>query len=446
MIMDNGQLIPALRFSEFVEEWQLKLLKDLTNVLRCGIASTPKYIEDGVPFLSSQNVTKEGELSLEKFNYISHEFYKKISKNKLNKGDILYSRVGASYGNAAIFPFESEYGVYVSLTHISPKSCLNNVFLKYYLNSSYGKKQAKRGVFQGGGVPNLNVKVVEKFKILYPTIQEQQKIANFLTTIDQRITKLKEKKAALEDYKKGLMQKIFSQEIRFNAQGCANTSVTGCEGEISTKGCVNAASAGSARAAEDDEGNDFPDWEEKRLKDVFSRSTLKNRDNKISNVFTNSAKSGIVNQMDFFDHSVANKNNLERYYVVNKDDFVYNPRISKSAPVGPLKRNKLETGAMSPLYTVLNHKLGNKTFLEYYFETTHWHRYMCGIANYGARHDRMNIQNSDFMNLPIPYPCIEEQQKIADCLSAIDQSINQLTKQIDQTIQFKKGLLQRMFV
>lgn len=410
MIMDNGQLVPKLRFSEFGGEWKKKELKSIVQSVDYR-GKGPTKSDSGVFLVTAKNI-KKGFIDYNSSKeYIPIENYDLVmSKGKPNVGDIVFT-TEAPMGNVAVLDKE-KIALAQRVIKFRVKEQLNNMFLLFNLLCPETQKKLSR-LSIGSTVKGISNKDLHKVKIAFPkNFQEQQKIANFLTAIDQRITQLKEKKAALESYKKGLMQKIFSQEIRFA----------------------------------DDEGNEFPEWEEKKLKDVFSRSTLKNRNNKISNVFTNSAKSGIVNQMDFFDHSVANKNNLEGYYVVNKDDFVYNPRISKSAPVGPLKRNKLETGAMSPLYTVLNHKLGNKTFLEYYFESSHWHRFMCGIANYGARHDRMNIQNNDFMKLPIPYPCLEEQQKIADFMSAMDQKINAMDKQIADSELFKKGLLQRMFV
>ena len=152
---------PTLRFKEFSGAWEVKSFKDLTEILRCGIASTPIYVEKGVPFLSAQNVNSQGKIVLEKYNFISEEYYKELSKNhELLKGDLLYSRVGAGFGNAAVFELDGNYGVYVSLTHIRPNKKLNNYFLKFFLNCDFGQKQAKFAVVKGGGVPNLNVKAV----------------------------------------------------------------------------------------------------------------------------------------------------------------------------------------------------------------------------------------------------------------------------------------------
>jgi len=404
---------PKLRFQEFDGDWESKKLKDLTDILKCGVASTPKYVtEGGYPFLSAQNISRNGEMNYSKVNNISDDFYKKISKTKLLKGDILYSRVGASYGVAAIFDREEEYGVYVSLTHIRVNDTLNNIFLKQFLNSPKARIQAEQGVFQGGGVQNLNVGVVEEFNLTLPSKQEQTKIATFLSAVDEKIAQLSQKHQLLSQYKQGMMQKLFSQQIRFKA----------------------------------DDGSEFEEWEYKPLHEIANKNSIKNKDGSVTEVLTNSALQGIIKQSDYFDREIVTESNLSGYYLVNINDFVYNPRISVHAPVGPIKRNKKCLGVMSPLYTIFTVEIGNLTYLEYFFDSNFWHDYVKSVANSGARHDRMNITNKDFFEMPILYPCLEEQTKIANFLSAIDQKIEVTEQQIEQAKQWKKGLLQQMFV
>ncbi len=187
------------------------------------------------------------------------------------------------------------------------------------------------------------------------------------------------------------------------------------------------------------------EWEIIKLQDLAIRITEKNRDNKIQTVLTNSATKGIVSQADYFDRDIANKNNLDGYYIVNIGDYVYNPRISKYAPVGPIKKNNLVLGLMSPLYSVFRFNTNEDEFFENYFETTAWHKYMKSVANYGARHDRMNISNSDFFKMSIPIPSLSEQQKIVSFLSAVDDKLQQLTKKKELLEEYKKGLMQKIF-
>jgi type I restriction enzyme M protein len=195
----------------------------------------------------------------------------------------------------------------------------------------------------------------------------------------------------LIQYKKGVMQKIFNQDLRFK----------------------------NGRKS-------FSEWKPMELHELAQKIKTKNRDNSITNVLTNSATLGVISQNDYFDRDIVNKNNLDGYYVVEPDDFVYNPRISANAPVGPIKRNKNITGVMSPLYTVFRFRSEHLDFIEQFFETNCWHDYMRSVSNSGARHDRMNIKNENFFALPLLIPCEDEQKKIALFLCALDKKIASL--------------------
>ena len=186
-------------------------------------------------------------------------------------------------------------------------------------------------------------------------------------------------------------------------------------------------------------------WEVKKLGEIAEKRTQKNKDNSVKNVFSNSASQGIVNQRDYFDKDIANQNNLLNYYVVDKNDFIYNPRISNYAPVGPISRNHIGLGIMSPLYSVFKFHKGYNDFYEKYFSTYLWHEYMESIANYGARADRMNITTHDFYEMPLPYPSIPEQQKISTFLSLVDNKLTQLKKKKTLIEQYKKGVMQKIF-
>tara|TARA_R110002124_G_C8971374_1_gene515142 strand:- start:5089 stop:6303 length:1215 start_codon:yes stop_codon:yes gene_type:complete len=404
--MENEKmLVPNLRFAEFEDEWKFTLLGELGELVS-GLTYSPKDIhEGGILVLRSSNV-QNGQLAFEDNVYVNTTEFNEVIENDI----LLVVRNGSKrlIGKCTLIPKEHEglaFGAFMSIF----RSDYNKFLVQWFWSEDF-KKEVRKNL--GATINSINGSNLKKFKLSIPTLPEQQKIANFLTSIDKQIQTLEKKKSLLEQYKKGVMQKIFKQELRFK----------------------------------EEDGNDFPKWEYVKLKEVLKRSKLKNTDLKVKYVLTNSATQGIVSQNDYFDKDIANKNNLQGYYIVEKDDFIYNPRISQFAPVGPLKRNKLAQGVMSPLYTVLRPKQGNLEFLEFYFETTLWHKYMKAIANYGARHDRMNITMTDFENLPIPFPSLEEQIKIANFLSAIDENIGLVNTKIEHTKAYKKGLLQRMFV
>ena len=159
--------------------------------------------------------------------------------------------------------------------------------------------------------------------------------------------------------------------------------------------------------------------------DVSKKVTTKNTDGALNETFTNSAERGIVSQLDYFDHDITNEANVNGYYVVRPNDFVYNPRISTIAPCGPINRNRLNrAGVMSPLYTVFSIDDGVcKTYLEHYFKTSRWHDFMFLEGNSGARSDRFSISDSLFFEMPIWCPSLTEQEAIAQQLELTDNLI-----------------------
>ncbi|CVB31380.1 EcoKI restriction-modification system protein HsdS [Serratia marcescens] len=186
-------------------------------------------------------------------------------------------------------------------------------------------------------------------------------------------------------------------------------------------------------------------WVFKPLGKLAQRSLRKNVDGKITRVLTNSAEYGVVDQREYFEKDIANQGNLEGYYVVEEGSYVYNPRISALAPVGPISKNKIGLGVMSPLYTVFKFIDSKNDFYAHYFKSTHWHQYMRQVSSTGARHDRMSISNNAFMELPLPVATSEEQQKIADCLSSLDDQLITEAKKLDTLKTYKQSLAQQLF-
>ncbi len=186
-------------------------------------------------------------------------------------------------------------------------------------------------------------------------------------------------------------------------------------------------------------------WTFESLNCVASRVSKKNINLDENRVLTNSAKFGIVLQQNFFDKEIGKLENLTGYYKVEINDFVYNPRISRYASAGPVNRNKLTEGVVSPLYSVFRFFEGDLDFLEQYFKSTKWHRHIKKVANYGARFDRMNITIRDLFALPVPVIEVREQEKIASFLSSVDTRIEQLERKKLLLEQYKKGLMQKLF-
>ena len=275
-----------------------------------------------------------------------------------------------------------------------------------------GKMNREIQAFAQEGARNhglLNIAVDDFFNsnIIAPSMPEQKKIAEILSTQDKLIA-LKEK--LLEEkkcQKKALMQQLLTGKKR----------LLGFSGE----------------------------WHSIKLSQISQKITEKNTGFKFNVVFSNSAQNGIIPQTEQFDKDIANNENIDKYYVVSKGCFVYNPRISVTAPCGPINVNhNIDTGVMSPLYTVfsVNSELIDNDYLEQYFKSTIWFRYMNSVANYGARHDRMSITDYDFFHMPIMVGGIKEQYAIKKILAAADAEIELLQKELDQEKQKKKALMQ----
>ncbi|EKF47427.1 restriction endonuclease subunit S [Acinetobacter nosocomialis] len=398
---------PQLRFKEFDGEWNNFELGTLGYFIN-GLTYAPENIvEKGLLVLRSSNV-QNGELAFEDNVFVDLN----VDQEKLTqKNDILICVRNGSKSligkNALIkdLPCSATHGAFMTVF----RSGLG-VFVYQLLQTKRYYEYIYADL--GATINSINGNNLKKYKFYLPEKKEQTKIASFLSAVDEKISQLTQKHQLLSQYKQGMMQKLFSQQLRFKA----------------------------------DDGSEFGEWEDKPLNEIASKRSGKNKDGSISEVLTNSATQGIIKQSDYFEREIVTESNLNGYYIVNLDDFVYNPRISVHAPVGPIKRNKKCLGVMSPLYTVFTVSEGNLAYLEYFFDSNFWHDYVKGVANSGARHDRMNITNKDFFDMPIFYPCLEEQTKIANFLSAIDQKIEVVAQQIEQAKTWKKGLLQQMFV
>ncbi len=385
---------PKLRFPKFQNDWEEKQLGEIANFLD----------SKRIPLSEEERNKRKGQ-----YPYYGASGIIDYVDDFIFDGEyVLLGEDGANIVNRSTrLAFIISGKVWVNNHAHVLESKGSNYFLSECL-----ERIDYRKFNTGTAQPKLNADVCKKIKVYVPEIKEQQKIASFLSAIDTKIQLLTKKGELLNLYKKGVMQKLFKGEIRFK----------------------------------DENGNDFTDWEVFPLGELAIKINQKNVGSEIKNVLTNSATQGIINQRDYFDKDIANQNNLEGYYVVDSNDFVYNPRISVHAPVGPINRNNLDKGVMSPLYLIFKFHDINIDFMEYFFQSSIWHRYMSSIANYGARHDRMNITNSDFFKMPIGVPSALEMKKVAGFLRDLDTLIQIHNIKLKLMQKFKKGLLQQMFV
>ena len=259
----------------------------------------------------------------------------------------------------------------------------------------------------------LGQKEFAKSVVKLPSLPEQQKIAEFLSIIDTVIEKQKETVSAWEERKKGVMQKLFSQEVRFKA----------------------------------DDGSDFPDWEEKKLGEVFKISTETNGDRySKQEVLSVSDEYGVVNQIELQGRSFAG-NDISKYKVVKTGQLIYTRSPLATKPFGIIKRVGEKIGIVSPLYIVNDVRENNCSMFWYYnFDMPErTNNYLKPLVRMGAKHT-MNISNEEWLSGKVLSPCLAEQQKIADCLSSLDDVIAKQKATLAAWEELKKGLLQQMFV
>ncbi|MCX2741995.1 restriction endonuclease subunit S [Pontibacter anaerobius] len=384
--------VPALRFPEFNGEWKEVRLEDICDTFKSGESITSKDIADSGEYPVYGGNGLRGYTT----KYTHDGFYTLIGRQGALCGNI--NRV---YGKSYI----SEHAIAVSTNNSSDTEWLAQKLDYMNLNR----------LSESSAQPGLAVNKLLRLKLKVPVLHEQQKIASFLSAVDEKIKQLSKKKELLKKYKKGVMQQLFSQQIRFK----------------------------------DDRGNAFPEWEEKKLVEVLSEHKGRNTDLAIEEVFSVAKEKGVVNQIEHLGRSYAS-NDISNYKVVYPDDVIYTKSPTSDFPYGIIKQNKLDRiGVVSVLYAVfkpVNRNIG--LLLDYYFSSwVNTYNYLNPLVQKGAK-NTMNINNSDFLNgrrISLP-SSLEEQEKIANFLTSIDSKINHTSKQLEQAQQFKKGLLQQLFV
>lgn len=405
--MENTQNIPSLRFPEFKEKWEKKKMLELADKITDGTHDTPKQVEIGIPFLTAIHI-KDGFIDYNNCYYLDLEIHNSIYKRcNPEKNDLLIVNIGAGTATCALNIVDYEFSM-KNVALIKPnKSIIDGKFL-----AQIQRKKASKIFNQltsGGAQPFLSLKEIGRLIVSYPPFPEQEKIATFLTAVDEKLHALKQKKRLLEQYKKGVMQKIFSQELRFAA----------------------------------DNGNAFADWEEKKLGEVLIKNSKKNKNQEFKLVQSVSNKRGFVNQDEYFEDRVIASKDLSNYYVIQKGDFAYNPsRID----VGSLAyKFDDKSSVISPLYISFkaNKDYLNDAFLLEWFSTQQFTRQMNSSFEGSVRN---TLSYESLRKIQMFYPCLEEQTKIASFLSTIDEKINHCQAQITNTEVWKKGLLQQLFV
>ncbi len=403
--------VPKLRFKEFSGEWEEKYLLNIGKIITGSTPSTDikEYYNGNKLFVSPSDVNVNRFIESTKTTLTELGFSK---GRKVDKYSVCFICIGSTIGKVGQLSEDSITNQQINC--ITANKNNSNNFIYSLLEKYAPKIKLLAGV---QALPQINKTDFSKFKFKFPHKQEQEKIASFLTSIDSKIEQLTKKESLLQEYKKGVMQKIFSQEIRFK----------------------------------DDEGSEFCEWETKRLEEI-SLTYYQGINTAADNVryfkhgYPILQAKHITNEfIDFFDTKYLNENDYNNYknkYKPNKNDIL----ISNIGTLGKvvLIENDVDFLVAWNIFKItLNLKKVNSKYLMFIIKKI-------SSEGYFERKKTGNatkfVNKTDMINLKIKLPCLEEQLKIANFLSSIDKKNELLLEEIENTKKYKKSLLQNMFI
>lgn len=398
----KNRKVPKLRFKEFTEEWEEKRLGTVLTESKIK-GDTGEKAKKLTVKLWGKGVIEKKEIT--QGSSITQYYIRKAGQFIYGKLDFLNAAFGIIPQELNNYQSTLDSPAFdIDIVKCNSRFLLNRVlqknFYKKFGDTANGSRKAKR----------IHTNIFLDMFMFFPRLPEQQKIADFLSCIDIKISLTEEKLENLKIYKKGIMQKIFSQEIRFK----------------------------------DKNGNDYPEWEETKLGDLVEEYIEKTIINNQYQVLSSTA-TGIYLQEEYFNRQIASSNNIG-YKIIKRNHLVLSPQ---NLWLGNINVNlKYEIGIVSPSYKIFS-ILENKVLIEYLKEIIKSEQMLYEYKNaseQGASIVRRNLDIEQFYNIKIVLPILEEQQKIADFLSSIDDKIEKTEKKLNELKEFKKGLLQKMFV
>jgi type I restriction enzyme, S subunit len=390
------KLIPELRFPEFDNNSEKRYKKHpFTDIF---LFSTGKNIKQS-------EASSEFEIPCVRYGELYH-MYSEVISNVINKTNLDKSELLFSKGDEILLPSAGEdpldigsasaltikgvaIGRTINILKPLKENVYSQIYVSYYINQKLRKQIST--LAKGVSISNVYNSDLKTLQITLPSLDEQQKIASFLCLVDNKISKLKKKKDLLEEYKKGLMQKLFSQEIRFK----------------------------------DDNGDEFPEWEVKKLGEVLKSLPTKQYQIKSTEIKI----VGKYKVVDQGQNLIAGYSNSEKNLYINKPIIVFGDHTTS------LKFIDFDFIIGADGTKLL--KNNNDENLKYLF-------YNLTYNNVSQQGYKRHFTILSEVNLQVPF--LPEQTKIADFLSTIDTKIAFCEKEIDQMEVWKKGLLQKMFV
>ena len=394
--MSKNINVPKLRFKEFTEDWEDKLFGEIaTNKSK---KYNPQKDKNSYKCIELEHLSSENGSLLGYIDSLSSESI----KNMFNKNNVLFGKLRPYLKKYLLASFD---GVCSSEIWVLNGIEVNNSFLYYIVQGEYFINLANQS--SGSKMPRADWDNIANSIFFIPQKQEQEKIALFLSSVDTKIEQLTKKDELLQQYKKGVMQKIFNQEIRFKA----------------------------------DDGIEFPEWEEKRLSDIGEIITGKTPSTTNNNLWNGNIE--FITPTDIYDktkyqpktlRTVKQQNNMK---VLPIGSIVY----TCIASIGKMSLTTLFSITNQQINSIIVNSLYNNEYI--YYSLKYLTPY---IQSTQANTTLPIINKTEFSKFKINIPCLEEQNKIASFLSSIDNKIEENQKILEKTKEFKKSLLQQMFV
>ncbi|WP_458789658.1 restriction endonuclease subunit S [Yoonia sp. MH D7] len=403
--------VPALRFPEFEGEWGEVEFGDVVSFSSGGTPSkaVDAYWGGEIPWISAASMHSDiittsertvSELGAQNGTRLAPE----NTVLMLVRGSMLYNRIPAGICKNTV-----TYNQDVKA--LTPKGGETPHFLMAYIRAKESKLLAMV-TGTGIGAGKLDTDELKAMAFDRPSLPEQKKIADFLGVVDAKLGALGRVRTGLQDYKRGLMQALFAQTLRFTKP----------------------------------DGSAFPDWEEKRLGAVLHEHKLKSA--RTEQVFSVSVHKGLINQIEHLGRSFSAAD-TGHYNRVKPNDIVYTKSPTGDFPLGIIKQAHIaEDVIVSPLYGVFTPETPSLGYLLHvHFETPiSVSNYLSPIVQKGAK-NTINVTNSGFLSNKLILPVSRDEQRlIANALQAMDAKIAAVSDQITKMEAFKKGLLQQMFV
>lgn len=392
---------PKLRFPEFSGEWEEKRLKNGYELISGQHLNPNEYsiVKNNKPYFTGPSDFTDNIENITKWSLIEGK--------KAKKGDILFTVKGSGVGTLTILKL-SEVVMGRQLMAITSKNS-STLFLSQYLKT---KKEYFESLASGNMIPGLSRNDILDLKCCFPLLSEQEKIANFLSSVDIKIEKLEKKKELLEKYKKGMMQKLFSQKLRFKDE------------------------------------NDYPEWEEKRLGELikyfngtaFPEKYQGGKDKKYP-FYKVSDMNLLLNkkEMSISNNSISEEDSIFLKAKIALPETVIFPKVGAALLTNKRRILKKNSIFDNNIMGIIGTKKMNNLYLYYFMSTIDFSLYV----QEGAL---PSISKKIIDNLNISLPSLPEQEKISNFLSSIDRKIELIEVELEKNKEFKKGLLQQMFV